>query len=62
MNEKIDKFLLKGDKFMPGNVLHDRAFNIANIQNMEDIDKDLLQWFKNFLIRSFLLSVYGQRP
>ena len=31
--------------------LHDKAFNIAKIQNMMDVNVDLLQWFINFLIK-----------
>ena len=30
-------------------VLHDKAFNIAKIRNMMDINVDLLQWFINVL-------------
>ena len=34
------------------NVLRDKAFNIAKIQNIMDIKVDLLQWSINFLIRN----------
>ena len=34
------------------NVLRDKAFNIAKIQNIMDIKVDLLQWPINFLIRN----------
>ena len=29
-------------------VFHDKAFNIAKVQNMMDIKEVLLQWFINF--------------
>ena len=32
-------------------VLHDKAFNIAQIQNMVNIKEILRQWFKSFLIK-----------
>ena len=34
-------------------VLRDKAFNIAEVQNMMDINVDLLQWFINLLIKKF---------
>ena len=37
-------------------VLCDKAFNIAKIRNMMDINVDLLQWFINFLIEKPLVE------
>ena len=36
----------------PDKVLGDKAFNIAKIQHMIEINMDLLQWLKNFLIKT----------
>ena len=37
-------------------VLRDKAFNIAKIQNMMDINVELLQWFISFLIEKPLVE------
>ena len=37
-------------------VLHDKAFNIEQIQNMTDINVDLLQQFINFLIKTLMME------
>ena len=37
----------------PDKVLRGKAFNIAKIQYMMEINMDLLQWFKKFLIKNF---------
>ena len=34
-------------------VLRDKEFNIANIQNIMNINVDLLQWSINFLIKDY---------
>ena len=42
-------------------VLRDKAFNIAQDQNMIDINVDLLQWFINFLMKNLLAAVLKMR-
>ena len=37
-------------------VLHDKAFYVAKIPNVMDINVDLLQWFINFLIKKRLVE------
>ena len=37
-------------------ILHDKAFNIANFLTMMDINVDVVQWFKNILIKNFSWS------
>ena len=47
------------------NILRNKAFNIAKIENMMDIKVDLLKWFKNFLIKRLqveLLRLHGRSP
>ena len=39
-------------------VFPDKAFNIAKIQNMMDINVNLLQWFITFLIKSLLVQIF----
>ena len=39
----------------------DKAFNIAKIRNMMDINVDLLQWSINFLIKIILVVVLKMR-
>ena len=36
-------------------ILHNKAFNIAKIQNMMDINVDLFQWSLDFLIKKLLV-------
>ena len=42
-------------------ILHDKAFNIAKIQNMMDINMDLLQYSINFLMKKLLVVVLKMR-
>ena len=37
-------------------ILRDKAFNIAKMQNMMDIKEVLLQWFINYLIKNFCFA------
>ena len=38
-------------------ILRDKIFNIGKIRDMMEINVDLLQWSRNFLIRKLLVVV-----
>ena len=42
---------------LPNNILRDNAFNIAKDKKIMDINVDLVQWFKNVLLKKLLVVV-----
>ena len=47
-------------------ILHNKAFNTANVPNMMDINVDFFHWFidffNEFLDKKSSLRMHGQRP